>query len=471
MTRQRVRFSILAADLLWFPVALALACGVPLNAFTNLSLPLPFGFSRLLVAGVFVCLFLFSISSHLDGFQLGSRLTLAASWLVIADGILVASILSVAAILNVLIPTFVLLKVAFLLYAGFLVIRVVARWVLVASGRNHRFAIMGDGRVARELAAKLSAHTEICAEVVGVFTSAGQIDRLAIPEETRGISTLSVVDVLKKNEITDFVVVVPEPASREIASLVARCRAESIEVRLVPQCYDLYMTRPHLVEVEGIPLLCVDKRREHHLLLRVKPLLDALIALVLLAISSPVLLVAALELFMRKGQVIETESRCGRNGGIFSMHRLAISDKHPENSWFMSLLHKTSLSELPQLWNVFCGDMSIVGPRPETPDRIKHYSEWHRQRLSVKPGITGWAQVNGVRNEHAADEKTRFDLHYILNWSPLLDTVLMIQTVWTIFGRLHRRERTQNSVSYKLAAVFQIGSVYQHVDSTQPSAD
>ena len=153
------------------------------------------------------------------------------------------------------------------------------------------------------------------------------------------------------------------------------------------------------------------------------------------------------------------------------MHRLAISLKHPENSWFMSLLYKTSLSELPQLWNVFRGDMSIVGPRPETPDRIKYYSEWHRKRLSVKPGITGWAQVNGVRDEHAADEKTRFDLHYILNWSPLLDSVLMIQTVWTIFGRLRRRERTQNFVSYKLAAVSKIGSDYQHVDSTQPSTD
>src|SRR5512140_118797 len=132
MTRQRVRFSILAADTLWLPIALALACGVPLNAFTNLSLPLPFGFSRLLVAGVFVCFLLFSISSHLEGFQLASRLTLAASWLVIADGILIALLVAVAALLNVHLPTTVLLKIAFLMYAGFLAIRIVARWILIA---------------------------------------------------------------------------------------------------------------------------------------------------------------------------------------------------------------------------------------------------------------------------------------------------------------------------------------------------
>jgi lipopolysaccharide/colanic/teichoic acid biosynthesis glycosyltransferase len=90
---------------------------------------------------------------------------------------------------------------------------------------------------------------------------------------------------------------------------------------------------------------------------------------------------------------------------------------------------------LPQLWNVLRGDMSLVGPRPESPERVKYYSEWQRQRLKVRAGVTGLAQVNGLREQHSSEDKTRFDLQYILNWSPLLDLSLILQTVWTLLSR------------------------------------
>jgi lipopolysaccharide/colanic/teichoic acid biosynthesis glycosyltransferase len=102
----------------------------------------------------------------------------------------------------------------------------------------------------------------------------------------------------------------------------------------------------------------------------------------------------------------------------------------------MRLLLRTSLNELPSLWNVLRGEMSLVGPRPESPERIKHYSEWHHQRLRFKPGITGWAQVHGSRDRDSSDEKARFDLHYILNWSPLLDLAVLLQSFATVLSRL-----------------------------------
>jgi lipopolysaccharide/colanic/teichoic acid biosynthesis glycosyltransferase len=118
------------------------------------------------------------------------------------------------------------------------------------------------------------------------------------------------------------------------------------------------------------------------------------------------------------------------------MHRLNV-DRDPTNLVGSErMLAQLSLTELPQLWNVFKGEMSLVGPRPEAPDRVKHYSMWQRQRLSVTPGLTGLAQVNGLREQHSSEEKAHFDLQYIFHWSLFLDLSLMLQTAWTLFVRL-----------------------------------
>jgi lipopolysaccharide/colanic/teichoic acid biosynthesis glycosyltransferase len=82
--------------------------------------------------------------------------------------------------------------------------------------------------------------------------------------------------------------------------------------------------------------------------------------------------------------------------------------------------------------------MSLVGPRPEDPERVQNYSDWQRQRLCMKPGITGLAQVQGLRDEHSSDEKSRYDLQYIHNWSPLVDLSLIVQTMWTLCSRIKR---------------------------------
>jgi lipopolysaccharide/colanic/teichoic acid biosynthesis glycosyltransferase len=100
------------------------------------------------------------------------------------------------------------------------------------------------------------------------------------------------------------------------------------------------------------------------------------------------------------------------------------------------ILQQLSITELPQLWNVLRGDMSLVGPRPESSDRVKHYSDWQRERLNVKPGMTGLAQVHGLRQQHSSEEKARFDLQYMLRPSPFQDVVLLLQTMGTLIMRL-----------------------------------
>jgi len=84
---------------------------------------------------------------------------------------------------------------------------------------------------------------------------------------------------------------------------------------------------------------------------------------------------------------------------------------------------------------VLSGQMSLVGPRPESVERVRDYSEWQRQRLKIKPGMTGLAQVNGLREQHSSEEKTRYDLRYMVRWTPIIDLVLLLETVWTLAAR------------------------------------
>jgi lipopolysaccharide/colanic/teichoic acid biosynthesis glycosyltransferase len=117
------------------------------------------------------------------------------------------------------------------------------------------------------------------------------------------------------------------------------------------------------------------------------------------------------------------------------MYRLNVERHSTSPERYESLFVRWSLTELPQLWNVLRGDMSLVGPRPESLERVKYYSEWQRQRLKVHAGVTGLAQVHGLRDQAPSEDKARFDLQYIFNWSPLLDLSLILQTVWTLLFR------------------------------------
>ena len=130
------------------------------------------------------------------------------------------------------------------------------------------------------------------------------------------------------------------------------------------------------------------------------------------------------------------------------------------------------MTELPQLWNVLRGEMSLVGPRPESPERVRHYSDWQRQRLSVAPGLTGLAQVHGLREQHSSEEKARFDLEYIFHWSLFLDFSLIVQTAWTLVVRLLKPPQTKTTAPVGVPQLVEMTiKEALHADSTQSSAD
>ncbi|MEG4532720.1 sugar transferase [Microcoleus sp. D2_18a_D3] len=176
----------------------------------------------------------------------------------------------------------------------------------------------------------------------------------------------------------------------------------------------------------------------------VKFLLDRMFAAIALLILSPVMLIVAIAIYIRMGRpIMFMQSRPGKNGRIFNFYKFRTMTNDCDSDGnllpskqrltaFGRLLRKTSLDELPQLWNVFIGDMSFVGPRPLLVEYLDRYSPEQARRHEVEPGITGWAQVNG-RNSITWEEKFKLDVWYIDNWSLWLDLKILWLTVIKVF--------------------------------------
>jgi lipopolysaccharide/colanic/teichoic acid biosynthesis glycosyltransferase len=174
-------------------------------------------------------------------------------------------------------------------------------------------------------------------------------------------------------------------------------------------------------------------------------------------------------LWLKKRKAIRSETRSGQYGHSFQMLRLNVDRPVPSHSGFEFLLDQMSITELPQLWNVLRGQMTLVGPRPDPLVRTSQYSEWQQRRLKVKPGMTGLAQVHGLREYSSSEQKTRFDLQYAINPYLLWDISLLLQTIWTLLLRVFSvRKRGTFDVNWKPEAT---GDMLSDAHRTQSSAD
>jgi lipopolysaccharide/colanic/teichoic acid biosynthesis glycosyltransferase len=244
------------------------------------------------------------------------------------------------------------------------------------------------------------------------------------------------MNLLRENDIQELIIVEPVPPGPETEKLISRCRENGMRIHLVPQHYELYRSRAELTEIEDVPLLSLEERRLPVIGAKLKRCLDVMGALLLFVLSAPLGALSVAALYALNRKAFRKELRCGKNGVPFPMYRLNVDRAAKHLPAYARILARFSLTELPQLWNVLKGEMSLVGPRPESPDRVKLYSDWQRQRLTVIPGLTGLAQVRGLREEHSSEEKARFDLQYIGQWSLFLDLSLLLQTAWVLFARL-----------------------------------
>jgi lipopolysaccharide/colanic/teichoic acid biosynthesis glycosyltransferase len=413
----------------------------------------------------------------LDGFQGGWWLPSVASGLFLAVVGQMSFLLAAAYLTRQYVSRLALAYYGLLLFPGFLLVRHVVRRSLRgrhACGDVCRVVIAGSDRIAREIASKIANHPEMLCRVVGFLFPEDRGDDKVLMERSSGslrdISTLEVTDLLNSHEVNELIVALPQPATAELIRLATRCQQRGIGVSVVPHPYELYLSRPKLLDLDGLPILKLCEPSVSLMFLKAKRAVDVLVGGILLPFSLLIILPTALALKILKGQGFQWDTRCGLKFKQFKMLRLNVDRNAIYETRLERLLDRFSVTELPQLWNVLKGDMSLVGPRPEPPARTRRYTTWEQRRLSVRPGMTGLAQVRGLREEHSSAAKSRLDLQYLLSLSLLTDFSILLQTIWT----LATRQSSTRQLRDKRAAVVEIrrSAAAAHFDEeVDPRAD
>jgi len=472
---RKLRYWILAADLVCVLGALGAAFALRYAGTKDtVDFVGPFQtYSLVIFAAVPAWTFLY-FEMSLDGFKGGWHFPAIFSKAIVAVSLMMIVLLAFAFITKNFYSRLVLLYFAIFFVLGLVGVRCVVRFLVGSQLRNGacaRCVVLGNGPIARELVSKIASHPEISLQVVGLLFP-GESEATngfgSSPEShLSSVKTLQVLDLLIDQNVQKLIVAM-DPVNRpEVRKLIASCRNAFIQVYLVPQWYDLYLSTAELTEIDGLPLLSLQEPRHHAFSFGVKRALDLVLSLGILLLVSPLLTFAAFVVYRRKRKIFRTELRCGKNGIPFRMWRLNV-ERHTTNpERYESLFVRWGLTELPQLWNVLRGDMSLVGPRPESPERVKNYSDWQRQRLNVRAGVTGLAQVHGIREQHSSEDKARFDLQYIVNWSPFLDLSLILQTVWTLLIRGLNREPVPTQAS-KFRGVAKEFATTEVADANRP---
>ena len=344
----------------------------------------------------------------------------------------------------------------FALFAGLDVLLVVAGRAALRGwlrrrrlhGENlQRILVVGAGALGREITGKLLAHRELGFEVVGfldddVNKQGKAIEGVPVLGPTRDAS-----EVIAERAVDQVYVALPLEAHKKMLRILQQVGRECVDVKLVPDILQYATLKATLEDVDGTPVINLSQvplQGWHSLVKRTMDIALATAALLALLPALPV--VAVLIWLEDRGPIFYRQERMGLDGRPFMILKFrsmrvdaeattgpiwAVRDD-PRRTRIGELLRRWSLDELPQLWNVVRGDMSIVGPRPERPafvQEFKHKIPQYMVRHRVKAGITGWAQVHGWRGNTSIKKRLQYDLYYIENWTLTLDLKILWMTV------------------------------------------
>ena len=258
--------------------------------------------------------------------------------------------------------------------------------------------------------------------------------------------------ILEGNELDEVVIALRAEDYGKLERIVDVCEKAGVHTKMIPDFGNVISTRPYIEDVQGIPVIHV--RRVPLNIMRnraAKRAVDLIGATVAIILFSPVMLLTALVVaFTEEGSVIYRQERVGLHNQVFYMYKfrsMIMQDEEKEKAEWSTrndpritpvgkLIRRTSIDELPQLFNVLKGEMSLVGPRPERPqfvqkfrDEIPRYMVKHQ----VRPGMTGWGQINGYRGDTSIEKRIEYDLYYIENWTMVFDMKILILTIFKGF--------------------------------------
>ncbi len=247
----------------------------------------------------------------------------------------------------------------------------------------------------------------------------------------------------------------PEASHQEILSIITRCEREKVSIKVFPDVFQIMASEVSIGDLNGLPLLTVNDIALHGWRLALKRAVDMLGSAIVLVILSPIMMLVAILIKLDSpGSVFYPQERMGLDANSFMMLKFRsmrpdaeaqtgpvwATEDDPRRTRIGSFIRRFSIDELPQLINVLIGEMSLVGPRPERPVFVEQFKKSiprYMDRHKEKAGMTGWAQVNGLRGDTSIIERTKYDLWYIENWSLLLDFKILLRTVVSVFSDNH----------------------------------
>ncbi len=318
-----------------------------------------------------------------------------------------------------------------------------------------RILIAGSGELGRLVADKIIEHRELGYQIVGFVDDRASGDHLGY----RGLPLLGTIgdasEIAERESIDHLYVALPPEQHLRTIDLIESTSRGMLDVKVVPDLLQVITLRATIEDLDGIPVINANDVPLQGFNSVVKRAIDiGLSSVALLLFSVPFAIIALLVKATSRGPVFYRQERTGLDGKSFtivkfrSMHDNA--ERHTGPVWAKQndprvtalgrFLRRSNLDELPQLWNVLRGDMSIVGPRPERPhfvEQFRHRIPQYMLRHKVKAGLTGWAQVNGWRGNTPLEKRIEYDLYYIENWSVRLDLKIMWLTIVKGFFHKH----------------------------------
>ncbi|WP_018248097.1 undecaprenyl-phosphate glucose phosphotransferase [Orenia marismortui] len=332
-----------------------------------------------------------------------------------------------------------------------LILRLILRKLRQKGFNLKHIIVIGSGDLAEEFIIKIFSNKYLGYNVVGIFDNDKDNGY-----QINGVPVIGNINNLNKyldnNIIDEVIIALPLDEYDELNNIIDICEKCGVRSKVVPSYSQYISSDPYIDEVDGLHLIHMRHvPLDNYINKSIKRVIDLIISILSLIIFSPVMLFISITIKLTSpGPVLFKQNRVGENGREFCMYKFRSMDVQkeevsstkwtteddPRKTKFGDFIRKTSLDELPQLFNVLKGDMSLVGPRPERPFFVKKFKEEipkYMVKHQVPPGITGWAQVNGWRGDTSISERIKYDIYYVENYSILFDFKILFFTIFKGF--------------------------------------
>lgn len=327
------------------------------------------------------------------------------------------------------------------------------RWVL-RKIRNRGFnqkhiLLVGYSRAAEGYIDRIKTNPQWGYHIMGILD-----DKVAVGTKYRGEQVIGKIkllqNLLSENELDEIAITLGIAEYSKLEDIVAICEKSGVHTKFIPDYNNFIPTRPYTEDLLGLPVINIRRVPLNGGFNKfIKRVSDIVGSFLLIILFSPVMLVVALAVrFSSKGPVIYKQERVGLHNRNFVMYKfrsmkiercdeLHFTTQNDDRTTRIGrFIRRCSLDELPQLFNVLKGDMSLVGPRPERPEFVEKFREQiprYMIKHQVRPGMTGWAQINGYRGNTSIRKRIEYDLYYIENWTFWFDIVILFQTIFKGF--------------------------------------